>query len=1494
MTKKLLTLVVFMFCLAGLLPASAAFKDIKIDLTNGNLLTSDEISNGTTVEFGVAIGDDGTATRVEAGDASANITLKGKYHSNEHGWGNFSATVAVEGPVKVSMGSCAWGGDVTVTNAAGAQVATFNTNTGACYHNDKTANIAYAYYKGSDATTLTISGGSYTPYIAVEQADPSEIVEEFTVSFDLGDSQAEGVAPESEKVESGSSYTIPANHTLYLDGYTLTGWSDGTTTYATGGEMTVTADTKLTPVFTANAVTLADRTEAVTLNFDFQRKNGAPTLAYQNKTGIYVTQATVNGQTIDVKLDFDTNNGGKIANAAWTDWCQMNGGTKLTVPSCKGAVVSIESYSATTTTTIDGQTDYTASGNVVTYTIASSTETIDIVIGDGSYYRYIKIVMPVVSSPSGGKTYTSEPASVIWNFNSATDYDKVSSVTPEDGFSTTAINLGDIEVKGTGTGQATDADGNTVTFVKLQPSGSTQSAQWIVKPSKGLTFTPTKVSAYIQRFGTDAQNGVVVTALLDDGTSETLGTYTAPRANKAQADDKYGSNDNYTNQFVIELTADQQQKLASTDGFTLQATVGVSSAKQGGFSDVRIEGLLDGTLIDVAKYTLNATSSPEEGGEITIYPKNDEYEEGSEVKLTAAKNFGYKFVNWTNAAGEEVSTDATFTYTVNANTELTANFEKLNTYSLTVNIEGGGKDYMVTWAPEPTTVDGKTMYEEGTTVSLTASSNKIVDFTNWSNGETNSSISISMTQDQEVTANFSSKDYIVAWDFVNAGNNGRPADFAAADNDAVTLILRNEAGETSSWLDKSLYGGGPYEGRNAAVNWRTTGLGDYYWQTCINAAAFTDIKVASSMTYNYNSYTKHDLQYSLDGETWTTVGSFNISGAKSWDDEEFDLPSDANNQSAVYLRWKADTSSSVDGTTSNNDGASLADIYITGTAKLIDDGTAPVLVSTVPAEGSTNASANGKIILTFDEKVKVGDDVTATLGTSELTPTVSGKTVMFEYKGLEYSTAYTFTLPAGSVSDLTDNAIGETITINFSTKTRPAVAKGLFDFIVPDDGTFKEAIAAADARTDKSVRYRIFVKRGNYLLPYSETETITNNGVTLPSPITYLNSSYVSIIGEDMDETVVKNDMKDLTESGTSYPIEGLHNVTTLYIQKKVTNTYIQDITLKNGMNDATGRGEAIEDCGDKTICKDVCLHGYQDTYCSNNQSGRAYFEGGRLRGRTDFLCGKGDVFYNGVELVMCEAGGYIAVPSTPRKYGYIFKDCVITGETSGIDGRYTLGRPWGSGTPIALYIDTRMDVKPTAEGWNEMSGGYPARFAEYNSMTSTGTVISLTNRKKTFGDGHTNDPVLTAAEAAQLTLANVMGDTDDWDPTEATEQASAPKNVKLTDTSLTWDNSDYVLCWAVCKDGNVVAFTTEPSYTVDDANATYSVRAANEMGGLGDATEAELVTDGISTVGTQVKALSTKFYNLNGIRTSKSAKGVNIKVETLENGKTTVSKVVK
>lgn len=1123
----------------------------------------------------------------------------------------------------------------------------------------------------------------------------------------------------------------------------------------------------------------------------------------------------------------------------------------------------------------------------------------------------LSLIALFVMVVANAQTYQNEEASVSWPFNDdnyATQYTK----SPENGFSLVSVNTGDLKYSLKTSQTTKDKDGNNMVMAGFGPVGTTKAVEWTIKPSKGLTFTPTSISTYVNRFGTDSENGVTVTAKLSDGTSVDLGNFTALRDNKTTETDKFSKNENLTNHIVIQLTADQQAKLTSAEGFTLSCTVGVGSKKQQGFADVHINGLLNGTIEKVAQYTLSAVVSNAGAGTIKVSPSGTVFDAETQITVTATKNFGYKFVNWTDANNKVVSTDEEYTFSISANTALKANFEKINTYALDYKVEGGAKDYMVSATPAPTIVNGKNMYEEGTEVTLTASSNDIIDFNNWSNGETTAEIKTTMNADQAFTATFSAKDYIVAWDFYQEGKEGRTADFAAADNDAVQLVLRDAEGNSYGWLDKSNTAGG-YEGKNAAVNWTKTStkaLGETYWQTKFNATAFTDIKVKSSMLYNYNAYETYNVEYSLDGEKWTKVGAITMPGAKAWTVGEFTLPADANNQAAVYVRWIADKTSSVKGTTGTNDGIALAQIYITGTAKLFDDGTAPVLQSQVPAAGATNASANGKIVLTFDEKVKLTESAKATLNGQELTGTVSGKTITFAYKGLSYATEYTFALAAGSVADLTDNAIQSDITFSFTTKEKPAVTKALYDFIVPTDGTFTEALAAAAKRADTSKRFRIFIKQGDYKIPANPNSMVTGiDGKQYPSATTYMNTPNVSIIGESNENTSITNTVPSV-ESSNGYNIanvlEGIGRGDVLSLESGATNTYFQDIKMYSSMGDGKGRDIVLNDKSNKTICKNVNLWAYQDTYVSNNQKGRFYFEGGILRGNTDYLCGKGDVYYNNVDLLMCGTG-YLAVPSQPTKYGYIFKDCTIKdGSTAGINGKYKLGRPWGKGTPIALFIDTKMEVIPTAAGWDEMSGGYPKRFAEYNSTTATGTAVDLSGRKQVYdaydakdGDNYTNrrnetaeSPVLTAEEAAFYTLETVMGGDDDWDPTAATEQASAPTNVKIAGKNLTWDNSNYALLWAVCKDGKVVAFTVEPTYNVDDASATWSVRAANEMGGLGEATVASTST-GIENIATSSDVLSTKIYSADGVQVSKLQRGINIVVKTMTDGSKKTNKVV-
>ena len=421
------------------------------------------------------------------------------------------------------------------------------------------------------------------------------------------------------------------------------------------------------------------------------------------------------------------------------------------------------------------------------------------------------------------------------------------------------------------------------------------------------------------------------------------------------------------------------------------------------------------------------------------------------------------------------------------------------------------------------------------------------------------------------------------------------------------------------------------------------------------------------------------------------------------------------------------------------------------------------------------------------------------------------------------------------------------------------VQKALYDFVVPDNGDFKAALAAADKRTDTTKRFRIFIKKGNYVIPANPKKMVEGtDGKLYPSATTYLSSPNVSIIGEDRDQVVLVNTVPTnyvASKWGQQCPLEGIGRGDVLYLEPTARNTYFQDFTLKSGMPDKTGRNIVLNDNGDKTVCKNMCLWAFQDTYVSHNENSRYYFEGGVLRGRTDFLCGKGDVYYNKVDLLVSDAA-YIAVPSVPRKYGYIFQDCVIKDGSAkkDINKRYTLGRPWGMGTPIALFINTTMEVIPSDVGWNEMHGGYPKRFAEYNSHTPDGKLVDLSHRKLGYEafDKHAkvddptthhmeyNYPVLSKDEAAQYTLERVMGGEDGWNPTVLTHQAPKPQHVVLKGKKLTWADNSQVLLWAVCQNGKVIGFTTKPQFTVKNTKATYAVRAANAMGGLGDPVTAE------------------------------------------------------
>lgn len=89
------------------------------------------------------------------------------------------------------------------------------------------------------------------------------------------------------------------------------------------------------------------------------------------------------------------------------------------------------------------------------------------------------------------------------------------------------------------------------------------------------------------------------------------------------------------------------------------------------------------------QYAITATSNPAVGGTID---GADTYYQGETCTLTATANDGYGFFNWTES-GEEVSTEATYSFEVNAARDLVANFLPIATQ--TVTLEKGWN----WWAP---------------------------------------------------------------------------------------------------------------------------------------------------------------------------------------------------------------------------------------------------------------------------------------------------------------------------------------------------------------------------------------------------------------------------------------------------------------------------------------------------------------------------------------------------------------------------------------------------------------------------------------------------------------------------------------------------------------------------------------------------------------------------------------------------------------------------
>ena len=179
--------------------------------------------------------------------------------------------------------------------------------------------------------------------------------------------------------------------------------------------------------------------------------------------------------------------------------------------------------------------------------------------------------------------------------------------------------------------------------------------------------------------------------------------------------------------------------------FTAPGTTGTATLTVFGYNKITYIATINITSGGSTQYTVNVSANPTNGGTVT---GGGTYNQGQLCTVNATANSGYTFTNWTEN-GTVVSSQACYTFTVNNNRNLVANFEaEIPTYNIRLSanpILGG-------------VVTGGGQYQQGQSCTASATPNNGFSFTNWTEGgnvvSTEQNYTFTVTGSRQLTANF--------------------------------------------------------------------------------------------------------------------------------------------------------------------------------------------------------------------------------------------------------------------------------------------------------------------------------------------------------------------------------------------------------------------------------------------------------------------------------------------------------------------------------------------------------------------------------------------------------------------------------------------------------------------------------------------------------------------------------------------------------------------
>ena len=1153
--------------------------------------------------------------------------------------------------------------------------------------------------------------------------------EEYTVTFTNNDADAYGTAPAAVTVTADESVTIPTNKTLYKTGYTLTGWSDGTTTYAIGANYTPTADVTLNPVFTANTVSMSDVTADKTVTWYFGKSNGA--VDYDGSVNANVQQVTIGDATIDlgIKMLGGSHDG---HNDEWMNNQQKD----MMVPVIKGSVVTAKVYYTYNASfngeeiTYDADT-HGAQGNVVyTYTYTGDEPT-EIAVNVGNQFlSYISVTYPVANTEEQGE---GQDFSITWsmaNGANSTATTSVDDVTLSSSWTMSAK----IEVNSTAT-----YGGNVIT--KFNPTADHNPrverntdyyVEWTFKPYPGITFTPTSVSFDAVKCGTGNPS---IDVDFIDGTEVTEELATDAAINR-DGNDVSESNPAINHSYTM-ATASH----SSGNAVTLRIYIGkCTTDKQVALGRVTINGKISGekqiftTVYDLATAMMEATSNFE-GNSGSLAPTTAEEAANApdlEVDATSGK-LGKNNADWAQIRANTVLTlpgvpeGATITFALYGETKLTIG-----------GVEYGNGDTFTATEDMNVTM---TCPADGFIKSITVTGPAFVEalaptegYTNtWNFGKSNGAPEFALQRSAEYTYTVNDYSLVVNTDAGKLNNASRSDQWAQC-NDGTTFKVPVYAGSKLTWgrynggsetgftIDGQLYNEYYVATADGTVEMKAVGIG---YLSYIKIEPITLYEVSGTISGADINDTPIIFTANGNGQPYTAVianAAFTLS-----------LPAD------TYTPGLSDDVAYVISSPTSTTVSAAGDLGVF----TIEQATAQTVsgaITNAPAKAFTLTFTN-----TSNQTTQVQCEAGATSYTASLMPST-----------------YVISSNVGTLSPLSVESfkvVKEAVTFNiyFPEAASPAATE---QTIIVDN-----KLSVETANNYKSVTNALAAaKAGNISAPvikltsgqiYREQVVIDQANVTFTTTgtgkakITFyygIGYAYYSLNASgvyDKDRAMTRNSIKMidpvrwgatvlLRGSASGFKAENIifeNSFNQYYTDEEVIDGVMpngcQSITYDRtlGPNDSgykaadskaiTERAAAIAFENNPSGCE---LHncefiGSQDTFYS---SGSIYVKNCNIVGNTDYIFGGGEVVFDNCDLTIGgysdqRATAYITANSPSATEAYIFRDCTVK-KTDRTYIQANLGRDWGGANANVYYFNLKNEIgNDLSYTWQNMGGGVAA-----------------------------------------------------------------------------------------------------------------------------------------------------------------------------------------